>query len=68
MDLGTVERNLRLIYLFQLLKSLQLFGAVTVPFYLEWGGLDYTRMFVLEGALRRAGEPCHDFRPSAAWG
>ena len=48
---GTVERNLRLIYVFQLLKSLQLFGAVTVPFYLEWGGLDYTRMFVLEGAF-----------------
>ena len=48
--MGNVERNLRLIYVFQLLKSLQLFGAVTVPFYLEWGGLDYTRMFVLEGA------------------
>ena len=39
MDLGTVERNLRLIYLFQLLKSLQLFGAVTVPFLAKfpWG-------------------------------
>ena len=46
-----LKRNLRLLYLFQFLKSLQLFGAVSVPFYLEWGGLDYTRMFVLEGAF-----------------
>jgi MFS family permease len=45
-----LSRNLRLLYAFQALKSLQLFGAVTVPFYLEWGGLDYTRMFLLEGA------------------
>jgi MFS family permease len=44
-------RNLRLIYLFQALKSLQLFGAVAVPFYLEWAGVDYTRMFLLEGAF-----------------
>jgi MFS family permease len=43
-------RSLRLIYVFQALKSLQLFGAVAVPFYLEWAGVDYTRMFLLEGA------------------
>ena len=46
----SVSRSLGFIYVFQLLKSLMLFGAVTVPFYLEWGGLDYTRMFLLEGA------------------
>jgi MFS family permease len=46
----SLSRNLRLLYAFQALKSLQLFGAVTVPFYLEWAGLDYTRMFVLEAA------------------
>ena len=44
-------RNLRLLYAFQALRSLELFGAISVPFYLEWGGLDYTRMFVLEGAF-----------------
>jgi MFS family permease len=43
-------RSLRFIYLFQALKSLQLFGAVSVPFYLEWAGVDYTRMFLLEAA------------------
>jgi MFS family permease len=44
------NRNLALLYVFQVFKSLQIFGAVTVPFYLEWGGLDYTRMFVLESS------------------
>lgn len=46
-----LQRNLRLLYLFQVLKSLQLFGALAVSFYLERAGLDYTRMFVLEGAF-----------------
>jgi MFS family permease len=44
-------RNILLIQLFQFLKGLQLFGAVTVPFYLEWGRLDYTRMFTLEASF-----------------
>jgi MFS family permease len=48
---GNLNRSLRPIYLFQALKSLQLFGAVAVPFYLEWAGVDYTRMFLLEGAF-----------------
>jgi MFS family permease len=51
MTFVAMKRNLWLIYAFQLLKSLEFFGAVTVPFYLEWGGLDYTRMFVLEGTF-----------------
>lgn len=52
MTFGTTSlaRDLRLLYAFSFLKNLLLFGAVTVPFYLEWGGLDYTRMFLLEGA------------------
>lgn len=44
-------RNVPLLQASQFLKSLQFFGAVAVPFYLEWGGLDYTRMFILEGAF-----------------
>jgi len=50
-DTTTLARDLRLLYAFSFLKNLLLFGAVTVPFYLEWGGLDYTRMFLLEGAF-----------------
>jgi MFS family permease len=46
----SLTRDLRLLYLFSFLKNAMLFGAVTVPFYLEWAGLDYTRMFLLEGA------------------
>jgi MFS family permease len=46
-----MARSLRLIYAFQALKSLQFFGAVAVPFYLEWARVDYTRMFLLEGAF-----------------
>jgi MFS family permease len=47
----TALRNITLLQVFQFLKSLQFFGAIAVPFYLEWGGLDYTRMFILEGAF-----------------
>jgi MFS family permease len=50
-DPSPFARNLRLLYAFQVLRSLELFGAISVPFYLEWGGLDYTRMFLLEGAF-----------------
>jgi MFS family permease len=49
--MASLARDLRLLYLFSFLKNLMLFGAVAVPFYLEWGGLDYTRMFLLEGAF-----------------
>ncbi len=45
------QHNVSLLQIFQFMRGLQLFGAVAVPFYLEWGGLDYTRMFVLEGAF-----------------
>lgn len=40
--------SLRLLYLFNFLKSLQFFGALAVPFYLHRAGLDYFRMFLLE--------------------
>jgi MFS family permease len=40
--------SLRILYLFNFLKSLQFFGALAVPFYLHRAGLDYFRMFVLE--------------------
>ncbi len=40
--------SLRLLYLFNFLKSLQFFGALAVPFYLHRVGLSYFRMFLLE--------------------
>jgi MFS family permease len=43
-----LEKNLRLLYAFNFLKSVQFFGAVSVPFFLDWARLDYARMFTLE--------------------
>lgn len=35
-------------YIFNVLKNLHFFGAVSVPFFLKRAGLDYTGMFLLE--------------------
>lgn len=44
-------KNIRLLYLFTFLKSLHFFGAVGLAFYLDWGKLDYTHIFILEAAF-----------------
>lgn len=36
------------IYLMNFLNQMQLFGAVAVPFFLDWGKINYTQMFLLE--------------------
>ncbi len=40
--------NIHKIYLFGFLRNLQFFGAVSVPFFLDWVKIDYTKMFILE--------------------
>lgn len=37
-----------MLYLFSFLKSLQFFGSLAVPFYLQRLGLTYTQMFLIE--------------------
>lgn len=37
-----------MLYLFSFLKSLQFFGSVTVPFYLQRMSFSYTQMFLME--------------------
>jgi MFS family permease len=37
-----------MIYLFSFLKSLEFFGAVAVPFYLQRMEFSYTQMFLME--------------------
>ena len=37
-----------MLYLFSFLKSLEFFGAVAVPFYLQRMGFSYTQMFLME--------------------
>jgi len=41
-------KELRILYAFNFLKSLQFFGALAVPFYLYRAGLNYKGMFILE--------------------
>ena len=40
--------DIRKMYLFAFLAELTFFGSVAVPFFLEWGRLNYTQIFILE--------------------
>lgn len=40
--------NIHKLYLFNFLTGLQFFGAISIPFFLFWGKLNYTQIFVLQ--------------------
>ncbi len=40
--------NIHKLYLLRFLHSVEFFGAVSVPFFLDWAKLDYTRVFILQ--------------------
>lgn len=40
--------NIQKMYLVGFLHNLIFFGAISVPFFLEWGKLNYTQMFLLQ--------------------
>lgn len=42
------RRNITKAYVASCLKNLQFFGAVAVPYFLDWLRVDYTRMFILQ--------------------
>jgi MFS family permease len=42
------RRNVPTAYVASCLKNLQFFGAVSVPFFIDWLRVDYTRLFVLQ--------------------
>ncbi len=42
------RRNVRTAYLASCLKNLQFFGAVSVPYFIDWLRVDYTRLFLLQ--------------------
>jgi MFS family permease len=42
------RRNVTTAYLASCLKNMQFFGAVAVPFFIDWLRVDYTRLFVLQ--------------------
>ena len=42
------RRNIPTAYAAAFVKNLQFFGAIAVPFFLDWLKVDYTRMFMLQ--------------------
>ncbi|MBS3052622.1 MAG: MFS transporter [Candidatus Aenigmarchaeota archaeon] len=40
--------DIRKMYLFGFFRNFFLIGAISVPFFLEWGKLNYTQMFILQ--------------------
>ena len=44
----TTTRTIYAAYAGSFLKNLQFFGAVAVPFFIDWLRVDYTRMFLLQ--------------------
>jgi len=43
-----MKSNIWKCYLIKFIRQSHIFGAITVPFFLEWGGLTYTKMFILQ--------------------
>jgi len=46
-----IKSNIWKMYLVNFLRNLQFFGAVAIPFFLDWAKIDYIRMFILEAAF-----------------
>ena len=42
------RRNLSTAYVASCLKNMQFFGAVSVPYFIDWLKVDYTRLFILQ--------------------
>ena len=43
-----MNRNILKAYAASFLKNLQFFGPISVPYFLDWLRVDYTRMFILQ--------------------
>jgi MFS family permease len=46
--LSPMNRNILKAYAAAFLKNLQFFGPISVPYFLDWIRVDYTRMFILQ--------------------
>ncbi|USN45431.1 MAG: MFS transporter [Candidatus Woesearchaeota archaeon] len=46
-----IKSNIWKMYLLNFLRNLQFFGAVAIPFFLDWAKISYTRIFILEAAF-----------------
>lgn len=43
--------NIKKMYIVSFLSGMMFFGPIAIPFFLDWGHLDYTRIFLLEAAF-----------------
>ncbi len=46
-----MKSNIYKMYIINLVKNMMFFSSVTVPFFLDWAGIDYTRIFLLEASF-----------------
>lgn len=46
-----MKSNIYKMYAINLFKNMMLFSSVTVPFFLDWAKIDYTRIFLLEASF-----------------
>ncbi len=46
-----MESNVWKMYLLNFLRNLQFYGAITIPFFLDWAKIDYTKLFILQAAF-----------------
>jgi len=46
-----IKSNVWKMYLVNFLRNLQFFGAVAIPFFLDWAKISYTKIFILEAAF-----------------
>lgn len=47
----TMKSNIYKMYFINLAKNMMFFSSVTVPFFLDWARIDYTRIFLLEATF-----------------
>src|SRR3989338_9896113 len=40
--------NIKKLYIFGFLYSLSFFGAISIPFFLDWGKLNYAQIFLIQ--------------------
>ena len=45
------QANIWKLYLFQFFMSLHFMGGVLVPFYLDWGGISFTQIMILQSVF-----------------
>ena len=43
-----MKSDIAKLYLFSLLRNVQFYGAISIPFFLDWAQINYMRIFILE--------------------